>query len=290
MLKGLFTAIITPFKNGKIDENAFARLIEAQIAGGVDGIVPCGTTGESPTLSHDEHNYLIELAVSVVNNRIKIIAGTGSNCTREAISLTQKAENHKVSAALIVAPYYNKPTKEGVYLHYKAISDNSNVPIIVYNVPSRTVVDISDEEIAKIAKLKNIVGVKDATGDLSRVRKLKKMVDKDFSILSGEDPSMVEFNKLGGDGIISVTANIVPSLCSSMQRLSEARDFNGAMRIQNDLLNLNKLLFANTNPIPIKYACYLADICKNEFRLPLSEPDIELQKSLKEELIKLNII
>lgn len=290
MLKGLFTAIITPFKNGKIDENAFARLIEAQIAGGVDGIVPCGTTGESPTLSHDEHNYLIELAVSVVNNRIKIIAGTGSNCTREAVSLTQKAENYKVSAALIVAPYYNKPTKEGVYLHYKAISDNSNVPIIVYNVPSRTVVDISDEEIAKIAKLKNIVGVKDATGDLSRVRKLRKMVDKDFSILSGEDPSMVEFNKLGGDGIISVTANIVPSLCSSMQRLSEARDFNGAMRIQNDLLNLNKLLFANTNPIPIKYACYLADICKNEFRLPLSEPDIELQKSLKEELIKLNII
>lgn len=290
MLKGLFTAIITPFKNGKIDENAFARLIEAQIAGGVDGIVPCGTTGESPTLSHDEHNYLIELAVSVVNNRIKIIAGTGSNCTREAISLTQKAENYKVSAALIVAPYYNKPTKEGVYLHYKAISDNSNVPIIVYNVPSRTVVDISDEEIAKIAKLKNIVGVKDATGDLSRVRKLRKMVDKDFSILSGEDPSMVEFNKLGGDGIISVTSNIVPSLCSSMQRLSEARDFNGAMRIQNDLLNLNKLLFANTNPIPIKYACYLADICKNEFRLPLSEPDIELQKSLKEELIKLNII
>lgn len=290
MLKGLFTAIITPFKNGKIDENAFARLIEAQIAGGVDGIVPCGTTGESPTLSHDEHNYLIELAVSVVNNRIKIIAGTGSNCTREAVSLTQKAENYKVSAALIVAPYYNKPTKEGVYLHYKAISDNSNVPIIVYNVPSRTVVDISDEEIAKIAKLKNIVGVKDATGDLSRVRKLKKMVDKDFSILSGEDPSMVEFNKLGGDGIISVTSNIVPSLCSSMQRLSEARDFNGAMRIQNDLLNLNKLLFANTNPIPIKYACYLADICKNEFRLPLSEPDIELQKSLKEELIKLNII
>jgi len=290
MLKGLFTAIITPFKNGKIDENAFARLIEAQIAGGVDGIVPCGTTGESPTLSHDEHNYLIELAVSVVNNRIKIIAGTGSNCTREAVSLTQKAENYKVSAALIVAPYYNKPTKEGVYLHYKAISDNSNVPIIVYNVPSRTVVDISDEEIAKIAKLKNIVGVKDATGDLSRVRKLRKMVDKDFSILSGEDPSMVEFNKLGGDGIISVTSNIVPSLCSSMQRLSEARDFNGAMRIQNDLLNLNKLLFANTNPIPIKYACYLADICKNEFRLPLSEPDIELQKSLKEELIKLNII
>ena len=175
-------------------------------------------------------------------------------------------------------------------MHYKAISDNSNVPIIVYNVPSRTVVDISDEEIAKISKLKNIVGVKDATGDLSRVRKLRKMVDKDFSILSGEDPSMVEFNKLGGDGIISVTANIVPSLCSSMQRLSEARDFNGAMRIQNDLLNLNKLLFANTNPIPIKYACYLADICKNEFRLPLSEPYIELQKSLKEELIKLNII
>ncbi|MFT4718208.1 MAG: 4-hydroxy-tetrahydrodipicolinate synthase [Rickettsiales bacterium] len=290
MLKGLFTAIITPFKDGKIDENAFARLIEDQIAGGVDGIVPCGTTGESPTLSHDEHNYLIELAVSVVNNRIKIIAGTGSNCTREAISLTQKAENHKVSAALIVAPYYNKPTKEGIYLHYKAINDNSNVPIIVYNVPSRTMVDISDEEIAKISKLQNIIGVKDATGDLSRVKKLKKMVDKDFSILSGEDPSMVEFNQLGGDGIISVTANIVPKLCSSMQRLSEAGDFNSAMRIQNDLLNLNKLLFANTNPIPVKYACYLAGICENEFRLPLSEPDIELQKSLKEELIKLNII
>lgn len=290
MLKGLFTAIITPFKNGKIDEDAFTRLIEAQIAGGVSGIVPCGTTGESPTLSHDEHNYLIELAVNISAGRIKIIAGTGSNSTREAISLTQKASNHKADAALIVAPYYNKPTKEGIYLHYKAINDNCDIPIIIYNVPSRTIINISDQEIAKLAELQNIAGVKDATGDLSRVQNLREMVGDNFSILSGEDPALVEFNKLGGDGIISVTSNIVPHLCSSMQRLSMAGDFDRAMQIQNDLENLNKLLFANTNPIPIKYACYLAGICENEIRLPLSKPDIKLQKSLKEELIKLNII
>ena len=290
MLKGLFTAIITPFKNGKIDENSFANLIEKQIAGGADGIVPCGTTGESPTLSHDEHNHLIKLAINVAKGRIKIIAGTGSNCTREAISLTKKASDHKADAALIVVPYYNKPTKEGIYLHYKAINDNSDIPIIIYNVPSRTIIDISDTEIAKLSELKNITGVKDATGDLSRVENLRKMVKKDFSILSGEDPAMVEFNKLGGNGIISVTSNIAPNLCSSMQKLCNAGDFDRAMQIQNDLVNLNKLLFTNTNPIPIKYACYLAGICSDEIRLPLSSPSPELQKSLKEELTKLNII
>lgn len=218
MLKGLFTAIITPFKNGKIDEDAFARLIELQIAGGVDGVVPCGTTGESPTLSHDEHNHLIELAINISAGRIKIIAGTGSNCTREAISLTQKAAIQKADAALIVAPYYNKPTKEGVYLHYKAINDNCDIPLIVYNVPSRTIIDISSQEVAKMAELKNIKAIKDATGDLSRIEQLRKLVGDDFSILSGEDPAMVEFNRLGGDGIISVTANIVPHLCASMQK------------------------------------------------------------------------
>jgi 4-hydroxy-tetrahydrodipicolinate synthase len=290
MLKGLFTAIITPFKNGKIDEDAFSRLIETQIAGGVDGIVPCGTTGESPTLSHDEHNHLVKLAVEMANNKIKVIAGTGSNCTREAISLTQEAQNQKADAALIVVPYYNKPTKEGLYLHYKKINDNADIPIILYNVPSRTIIDISNEEVAKMAELKNIIAIKDATGDLSRIEKLRKLVGNDFSILSGEDPAMVEFNKLGGDGIISVTSNIVPELSAAMQKLSKSGDFDVAMQIQNDLRNLNKLLFANSNPIPIKYACYLAGICENEIRLPLSEPDTELQKSLEEELIKLNII
>jgi 4-hydroxy-tetrahydrodipicolinate synthase len=233
---------------------------------------------------------LIELAVKIANGRIKIIAGTGSNCTREAISLTQKAQNYKVDAALIVAPYYNKPTKEGIYLHYKTINDNCNIPIILYNVPSRTIIDISNQEVAKLSELKNIIGIKDATGDLNRLQDLRKMVSNDFSILSGEDPNFVEFKKLGGDGIISVTSNIVPKLYSSMQRLSDAGDFNRAMQIQNDLNNLNKLLFANTNPIPIKYACYLAGICENEIRLPLLEPNLELQKSLREELIKLNII
>jgi 4-hydroxy-tetrahydrodipicolinate synthase len=290
MLKGLFTAIITPFKNDKIDENALSRLIESQIAGGVDGIVPCGTTGESPTLSHDEHNNLVKLAVEMADNKIKVIAGTGSNCTREAISLTQEAQNQKADAALIVAPYYNKPTKEGLYLHYKKINDNSDIPIILYNVPSRTVIDISNEEVAKMAELKNIVAIKDATGDLSRIKELRKLVGDDFAILSGEDPTMVEFNKLGGDGIISVTTNIVPKLFAAMQKLSKEGNFDAAMEIQNNLKNLNKLLFANTNPIPIKYACYLAGICENEIRLPLSEPDKELQKALKEELIKLNII
>lgn len=290
MLKGLFTAIITPFKNGKIDEDAFSCLIEKQIAEGVSGVVPCGTTGESPTLSHDEHNHLIKLSVKIAAGRIKIIAGTGSNCTKEALSLTQKAQIHKADAALIVSPYYNKPTKEGIYLHYKTINDNSNIPIIIYNVPSRTMIDITDEEIARMSKLKNIAGVKDATGNLSRVQNLRKMVGNNFSILSGEDPTLVEFNKLGGDGIISVTSNIAPYLCSSMQKLCNAGNFDRAMQIQTDLSHLNQLLFANTNPIPIKYACYLAGLCDNEIRLPLSEPDKKLQESLKKELIKLNII
>lgn len=293
MLKGLFTAIITPFKNGKIDENAFARLIEAQIAGGVDGIVPCGTTGESPTLSHDEHNYLIELAVSVVNNRIKIIAGTGSNCTREAISLTQKAENYKVSAALIVAPYYNKPTKEGVYLHYKAISDNSNVPIIVYNVPSRTVVDISDEEIAKIAKLKNIVGVKDATGDLDRVNQQKDTMGADFVQLTGNDDNALEFNKRGGVGAISVTANIAPKLCANFQKASKIESDGGkleAVKLDKILQPIHSSMFIESNPSPVKYAAKLLGLCGDDVRLPLVKVTEPTKKTVKKALLSANLL
>ncbi|MFT6331936.1 MAG: 4-hydroxy-tetrahydrodipicolinate synthase [Lentimonas sp.] len=289
LFSGLNTALITPFKNGKIDEAAFEKLIELQIANGAHGIVPCGTTGESPTLNYDEHNLLIELAVKIANKRVNVIAGTGSNSTAEAIELTKHAKKVGADGALLVAPYYNKPTPEGLYQHFKAINDNCDIPQIIYNIPGRSVVNISDEIIAKLAKLKNIVGIKDATGDLSRVASLRVLVDADFSILSGEDKTVVGFNAMGGNGVISVLANIAPKLCASLQNLTLKGNFAEALKLQNQLVKLNESMFLETNPIPVKYAAYLAGICENEIRLPLVNPSKIAQERIAYEMKKMKI-
>ena len=224
MFTGLYTAIITPFKDGQIDEKALMRLIEFQIENGVDGIVPCGTTGESPTLSHDEHNLVIEICVKTAKNRIKIVAGTGSNSTSEAIMMTKYAKKVGADGCLIISPYYNKPTPEGVFQHFKALNE-CEIPLIIYNIPGRSVIDIKDDNLARIAGLKNVVGIKDATGDLARLATLRLLIKKEFSYLSGEDATAVGFNAMGGYGVISVTANIAPKICGDLQRACLSGDY-----------------------------------------------------------------
>ncbi|MFT6220083.1 MAG: 4-hydroxy-tetrahydrodipicolinate synthase [Rickettsiales bacterium] len=290
LFSGLYTALITPFQNDKIDEVAFEKLIEFQIKNGVDGIIPCGTTGESPTLTHGEHNLAIDLAVKIANKRVKVIAGTGSNSTAEAIMTTSYAKKAGVDAALVVAPYYNKPTAEGIYQHFKAINDNCDIPVIVYNIPGRSIVNISDENLAELSKLKNIVGVKDATGDLARVATLRLLVDKDFTIFSGDDTTAVGFNAMGGSGMISVAANIVPKLCSDLQKATKNGDYKTALEIQDQLTPLNLAMFSETNPIPVKYAASLMGICQQEIRLPLTNPSAEVKTRIKNELVKLGMI
>ena len=281
LFSGLYTALITPFKNGKIDEVALEKLIEFQIKNGVDGIVPCGTTGESPTLTHEEHNLVIDLSIKIVAKRIKVIAGTGSNSTAEAITMTNHAKNSGADGCLIVAPYYNKPTQEGLYQHFKAINDECDIPLIIYNVPARSAINITDETLAKLAKLKNIVGIKDATGDLARVATLKLLVDKDFSILSGEDATAVGFNAMGGCGVISVTANIAPKLCSDLQKATQIGDYKKAVIIQDQLTNLHLAMFCETNPIPVKYAASLIGFGNGEVRLPLTAPSEANKERIK---------
>ncbi|MFT5703798.1 MAG: 4-hydroxy-tetrahydrodipicolinate synthase [Rickettsiales bacterium] len=290
LFSGLHTALITPFKNNQIDEDAFTKLIEFQIANGVSGIVPCGTTGESPTLTHKEHNLVIELAVKISNNRVKVIAGTGSNSTAEAIMTTLYAKEAGADACLVVAPYYNKPTGEGLYQHFKAINDNCDVPLIIYNIPGRSAVNISDEVLARLAKLKNIKGIKDATGDLARVASLKLLVDDDFSILSGDDVATVGFNAMGGCGLISVTANIAPKLCSELQKATLGGDFKRALEIQDQLTSLNLAMFLETNPIPVKYAASLMGICEADIRLPLTPPSQMVKDKIESEMKKLGLI
>jgi 4-hydroxy-tetrahydrodipicolinate synthase len=284
---GLYTAIITPFKNNIIDIDALKKIIDFQIHGGVDGIVVCGTTGESPTLSHEEHKILIKISVEMAAGKIKIIAGTGSNSTAESIEFTRYAKSVGADACLVVAPYYNKPNAEGLYQHFAAI-DKCGLPIIIYNIPGRSVIDITDELITELAKLKNIVGVKDATGDISRVAKLIALLpkNKDFSILSGEDLTAIGFNAMGGHGVISVTSNIKPKEIKEMQIKCQQNDFSEATNLQNKLVDLHQALFSQTNPIPVKYACYLAGLCENEIRLPLCEASKEVQDQLKSFLKK----
>ncbi len=283
---GLYTALITPFKNKSIDWTSFEKIIEYQIANGVDGLVFCGTTGESSTLSHEEHNLIIEMGVKIVNSRVKVIAGTGSNSTNESIKLTTHAQKSGVDAALIITPYYNKPTQNGMYNHFKAIHDSCNLPIILYNVPGRTSVNLSDETIVKLSELKNIVGIKDATGDLARVYTLKAKLKKPFTLLSGEDMTAVSFNASGGNGIISVTSNLLPKTCSNIQNLSLQGNIFEANKLQQTLTDINSILFKETNPIPIKYIMHLAKFCENEIRMPLCQPSEELRLELTKELAK----
>jgi len=271
MFKGTYTAIITPFRDGKIDEDAFRNLIDAQIAGGVEGIVPVGTTGESPTVDEDEHLEIIRLAVEFANKRIKVIAGTGANSTSEAIYLTEKAEQLGADGTLQVCPYYNKPPQEGLYQHFKAVSEATNLPIMLYSVPGRSVVQIDVETVARLqADCDNIVAIKEAGGDPNRVDELRAALPDDFEILSGDDPLTIEFMKRGAVGLVSVATNIIPQPMSDLVRAMNAGEVEKAEAIQSKYEPLFETLMGiETNPIPVKAAAALMGYCDEEIRLPL---------------------
>ena len=272
MFKGSNVALVTPFRDDKLDEETYIKLIHFHIENGTNGLVPAGTTGESPTLSHGEHEKVIELCVKESNGKLPVFAGTGSNSTEEAISLTSHAEKIGADGALIVTPYYNKPTQEGLYQHYKAINDKCGIPILIYNIPGRSVIDMSVETMAKLYELKNIIGVKDATGDLSRVDQTLKKMGKEFIQLTGNDDNALEFNKRGGVGAISVTANIAPKLCSDFQKFSKSESDNEkkeAERLNKILQPIHHSMFVESNPSPVKYAAKLLGLCDDSVRLPL---------------------
>ncbi len=284
-----YTAIVTPFKNNKIDEASLEKIVEFQIANGVSGIVPCGTTGESPTLSHEEHNLVIELCVKVAKKRIEVMAGTGSNSTDEAVMMTRHAKKVGADSCLIVAPYYNKPTPEGVFQHYKSL-DECGIPLYIYNIPGRSTINISDENLARIAELKNVVGIKDATGDLVRIATLRLLIKKEFSYLSGEDGTAVGFNAMGGNGVISVTSNIAPKLVVGLQKACEKGDYKTALNFQDQLTDLHEAMFCETNPIPVKYAASLIGLCSPETRLPLVTPSPAAKKRIEAAMKKVGLI
>jgi 4-hydroxy-tetrahydrodipicolinate synthase len=270
MFKGSITALITPFSDGGLDEDAFRKLVRWQIASGTHGLVPTGTTGESPTLSHDEHRRVVELTIAEADRRVPVIAGTGSNSTREAIELTRHARQAGADAALVVTPYYNKPTQEGLYRHYKAIHDAVDIPILIYNIPGRSVINMSVETMARLAELTNIVGVKDATGSPARTSLQREACGHDFIQLSGEDGVALGVMAHGGRGCISVTANVAPALCAEFQNACLAGDFHRALALQDRLTPLHEALFVESNPAPVKYAAERLGLCSSEVRLPLS--------------------
>ena len=289
MFKGSNVALLTPFKNNKLDEDCYIKLINFHIENGTNGLVPAGTTGESPTLSHEEHEKVIELCIKEAKGKIPVIAGTGSNSTTEAVALTKHAEKAGANGVLVVTPYYNKPTQEGLYQHYKAINDKVGIPIIIYNIPPRSVVDMSVATMARLFELKNIAGVKDATADLNRVDEQLKKMGPEFIQLSGEDGTALEFNLRGGVGCISVTANVAPKLCSDFQNASLSKNNSNliakAKEINEKLMPLHKSLFIESNPSPVKYAASLLNLSSEEVRLPLvkvtEKTKKEVQKALK---------
>ncbi|MBI5185281.1 MAG: 4-hydroxy-tetrahydrodipicolinate synthase [Nitrospinae bacterium] len=290
MFKGSFTALITPFKNGGIDEKSLRGLIEFQIEGGTAGLVPCGTTGESATLTHEEHKKVMEIVVDAAKKRVPVIAGTGSNSTAEAIALTKSAKEMGADAALLISPYYNKPTQEGLYRHYKAVAEAVDIPMILYNVPGRTQVNILPETVARLSRIKNIVALKDATGSLQQASDTISRCGGDFNLLSGDDANTLPILSVGGTGVISVTANIAPrevaGLCGAFFRgdLSEAR------KIHYRLLSLHNAMFIETNPIPVKTALALMGKCEESFRLPLCGISERNRESLKSTLKDFGLI
>ncbi len=269
MFRGSITALVTPFRNGKVDETAFTRFVEWQISEGTHGLVPVGTTGESPTLDFDEHKRVIELAVTTAKKRVPVIAGTGSNSTDEAVELSQYAEKVGADAVLIVTPYYNKPNQEGLYQHFKAINDSINIPIIIYNIPGRSIVDMSVATMARCYELKNIVGVKDATANLARPSQTRALLGPDFCQLSGEDATALGFMAHGGAGCISVASNVAPRLCAEFQNACMAGDFKKALALQDRLMPLHEILFIETNPSPVKYAVSRLGFGTADMRLPM---------------------
>ena len=283
MLKGSIVALITPFDNGNLSEDAYVKLIDYHLKNGTNGVVPGGTTGESPTLSHNEHKKIIEIAVKECEGKIPVIAGTGSNSTDEAIELSKFAEKAGSDALLIVTPYYNKPTQEGLYQHYKKINDNVGIPIIIYNIPSRSVIDMSVNTMSKLYELKNIVGVKDATGDLSRVDQQLEAMGNKFIQLTGNDDNSLEFNKRGGVGSISVTANIAAKYCSEFQKACVG-NFEKAKELDKILQPVHSAMFIESNPSPVKYAASLLGMSSPSVRLPLVEVRDETKKKVSEAL------
>ena len=288
--RGSFTALVTPFKNGSLDEKAFRDIVEWQISEGTNGLVPVGTTGESPTLSHDEHKKVVEWCIDQVDGRVPVIAGSGSNSTAEAIELSRHAEEAGAEAVLIVTPYYNKPTQEGLYQHYKAINDAIGIPIIIYNIPGRSIVDMSVETMARLFELKNISGVKDATANMTRVSQQRAAMGPDFNQLSGEDITALGFMAHGGHGCISVTSNVAPRLCSEFQAACLKGDFKAALKLQDKLALLHTNLFVETSPAPIKYAMSLIGKCANTVRLPMVPATEKAQAAVRQAMVHAGLI
>ena len=269
LFRGVLPALVTPFRNGEVDEDAFVALVERQIAGGVHGLVPVGTTGEASTLNHDEHRRVMELCVSTARGRVQVIPGTGSNSTAEAIELTRYAKAIGADAALVVTPYYNRPSQEGLYAHYKAINDAVQLPVLVYNVPGRTSVDISNDVVYRLSKLPNIVGIKDASGDIVRASFQRLHCGDDWVMLSGDDPLALGYMAHGGHGCISVTCNVAPDLCAQFHNDALSGDWAGALQLQDRLVRLHKALFTDASPSPTKFALAHLGLCGEETRLPI---------------------
>jgi 4-hydroxy-tetrahydrodipicolinate synthase len=288
--RGSFTALVTPFKNGSLDEKAFRGIVEWQISEGTNGLVPVGTTGESPTLSHDEHKKVVEWCIDQADGRVPVIAGSGSNSTAEAIELSRHAEEAGADAVLIVTPYYNKPTQEGLYQHYKAINDATGIPIIIYNIPGRSIVDMSVETMARLFELKNIAGVKDATANMTRVSQQRTAMGPDFNQLSGEDITALGFMAHGGHGCISVTSNVAPRLCAEFQAACLKGDFKVALKLQDKLSPLHINLFVETSPAPIKYAMSLIAKCANTVRLPMVPAGEKAQAAVRQAMVHAGLI
>ena len=290
-LKGSIPALITPMKNGRVDEDAFRKIVNWQIKEGSHGLVPVGTTGESPTVTPEEHKRVIEITVEVAAGRVPVIAGTGSNNTEEAIEYTLHAKKAKADVALIVVPYYNKPTQDGIYAHFSAIAKAVDIPILVYNVPGRTVANISVETLARLAAdHTNIIGTKDASADLTRPSRQREMSGEDFIQLSGEDGTALGFNAHGGVGCISVTANVAPRLCAEFQNATLAGDYRTALKLQDRLMPLHTALFVETSPSPIKYAVSLLGYCQADIRLPLVEPSEACKKQVRAAMVHAGLL
>jgi len=289
-IRGSLCALVTPFKDGAVDARAFADLVDWHIAEGTQGLVPCGTTGESPTLELDEHDQLIRTCIEAAAGRVPVIAGTGSNSTAAAIERSKEAQKAGADAIMLVAPYYNKPTQEGLYQHFKTIAEAIEIPVLLYNVPARTVTDIAVETVARLAEIPNIVGLKDATSDMSRVARHRADCGSDFILLSGEDPTAVEFVKQGGQGCISVTANAAPGLCAQMQTAALNGDFDTAQAIDAKLAALHKALFLETSPAPVKFALSLMGKCGEDVRLPLVAPMEATREKVRDALAQAGIV
>jgi 4-hydroxy-tetrahydrodipicolinate synthase len=288
--RGSFTALVTPFTNGSVDEKAFRALVDWQIDEGTNGLVPVGTTGESPTLSHEEHREVVEWCVDQARGRVPVVAGAGSNSTKEAVDLARHAEQAGADAVLVVAPYYNKPTQEGLYQHFKAINDAIGIPIIMYNIPGRSVIDITVETMARLYELKNIAGVKDATANMARVTQQRATLGGDFNQLSGEDITALGFMAHGGHGCISVTSNVAPRLCAEFQAACLRGDYAQALKLQDKLAPLHINLFIETSPAPVKYALSLLGKCENKVRLPMVAASEKAQTAVRQAMVHAGLV